>query len=138
AEADTQAIAVINRIRASRKRIMKDFENTGDEVMEDATILTTIDLGQKDAVVAELSSEDHKKLVNDGDQQGEEGRVKNKVDHNLTYTEDGLAVITDLTETVQDIMGEYVLYERSFILTSIIKAIHEDRIDIDDPQQMTS
>ncbi|KAF4690513.1 Golgi transport complex subunit 4, variant 2 [Perkinsus olseni] len=165
AEADTQAIAVINRIRVSRKRIMKDFENTGDEVMEDARILTSIDLGQKDAVidemciiaqrcnqfehyihsvsrqvVAELSSEDHKKLINDGEQQGEEGRnrVKNKVDHNLTYTEDGLAVITDLTETVQDIMGEYVLYERSFILTSIIKAIHEDRIDIDDPQQMTS
>ncbi|KAF4649892.1 Golgi transport complex subunit 4, partial [Perkinsus olseni] len=129
AEADTQAISVINRIRVSRKRIMKDFENTGDEVMEDATILTSIDLGQKDAVidemciitqrcnqfehyihsvsrqvVAELSSEDHKKLIDDGDRQGEEGRnqrVKNKVDHNPTYTEDGLAVITDLTETVQ-------------------------------------
>lgn len=35
-------------------------------------------------------------------------------------------------------MGEYVLYERSFIIVSTIKAFHEDRIDMDDPQQMTS
>ncbi|EER01494.1 Conserved oligomeric Golgi complex subunit, putative [Perkinsus marinus ATCC 50983] len=148
--------------------IMEHFQTIADECIDNndaSSIVDEIDLGEKDAVideiciiaqrcnqfdhyihnisrqvVAELGNDDKRRLMY-GEVAPDEKDYNEDHHHHKsrnTYGEDGLPIMTDLTELVQELMGEYVLYERSFIIVSTIKAIHEDRIDMDDPQQMTS